>query len=286
MVYRKSFIALCLTVIIILSGCAVSQQQVMAPSLKEGEMRVHFLDVGQADSILIQLPNGQAMLIDGGNRDDGKKVVNYIKAAGIEKLDYVVATHPHEDHIGGLIEVVKKMQVDKIFMPRVVHTTKTFKQFIQAVIDKSKKFHRAKAGVLIYKDNTLHVDILAPVEDNYEKLNNYSAVVKIEYKNMGMLFMGDAENESENQIDVSRLRAQVLKVGHHGSSTATSSQFLSGVNPVYAVISVGKGNDYGHPHEKTLQLLKNSGVEILRTDEMGIIIMTTDGNSITICKGK
>lgn len=282
MVTRKGFIAILLTVLLILCSCTV-QQQVIAP-MNEGEMRVHFLDVGQGDSMLIQLPNGKSMLIDGGTRENGGNVVNYIKSAGIKKLDYIIATHPHEDHIGGLIKVVEKIPVEKIYMPKVSHTTKTFRQFVEAVISNGNKFYRAKTGVSIYNDKVLRIDILAPVEDNYEKLNNYSAVVKIEYKTVKMLFMGDAEHESEMQIDISGLPAQVLKVGHHGSSSATSPEFLSEVNPVYAVISAGKNNDYGHPHRETLQLLKSKGIEILRTDEMGTIIMTTDGKSIVVHK--
>ena len=270
---------MCLIVILSMSGCASIEQPVIAP-LKNQEMRVHFLDVGQADSILIQLPNQKVMLIDGGNRDDGKGVVKYIKSAGINKIDYIVATHPHEDHIGGLIEVVKSISFDKIYMPKTPHVTETFKQFIQEIINSGKNIHRARTGVTICQEDELKIRIIATVGEHYEKLNNYSTVIKIDYKNVGFLFMGDAEIESEAQLDPIDLSAQVLKVGHHGSSSATSLKLLNHVNPKIAVISAGKANDYGHPHQKTISLLESKRINILRTDKNGVIILTTNGDSI------
>ncbi len=258
---------------------ALAPQEVPAPQ-KEGEMRVHFLDVGQGDSILIELPNAQRMLIDGGTRSAGDSVLGYLQTLGIDTLDYLIATHPHEDHIGGLIRVVEDIPLGKVYMPKVVHTSKTFENFVEAVVGKGHKFQRARAGVVMVDDKDLRVDMLAPVGENYDNLNNYSAVVKLEYKNIGIILMGDAETDSEQEIDSARVRAQVLKAGHHGSRTSTSPGFLESVSPTYAVISCGEDNDYGHPHPETLERLDSARVSVLRTDQLGTVVLTTDGREI------
>lgn len=242
---------------------------------------VHFLDVGQADSIFIELPNKETMLIDAGNNADDKFVVNYIKNLSYNKINYVVGTHPHEDHIGGLDTVINTFDIGNIYMPKVEHTTKTFEDVLLAVKNKNLKIKTGKVGVNIVNNGDLKIDIIAPVNDKYEDLNNYSAVVKITYKDNSFLFMGDAEKLSEDELTAD-VKADVIKIGHHGSYTSTSEEFLKRVSPTYAVISVGKDNDYGHPHKETIDLLNNSNVKVYRTDIAGTIVIKSDGYNIDI----
>ncbi len=244
---------------------------------------VHYIDVGQADSIFIELPNSETLLIDAGNEENGPQIVNYIKALGYNKINYLVATHPHADHIGGMAYVVNNLTIGTIYMPKVATTTQTYADLLTAIASKGLTVTTAKAGVSLININDFKVVMLAPNKDQYDDLNNYSAVIKITYKNNSFLFMGDAEELSENEItgDVS---ADVLKVGHHGSSSSTGQTFLNKVNPKYAVISVGADNDYGHPAQTTLDKLTAIGATIFRTDKDGTVIFTSDGTNITVNK--
>lgn len=248
---------------------------------QEPILKIHFIDVGQADSIFIELPNKENMLIDAGNNADDKLVVDYIKKLKYDKIDYVIGTHPHEDHIGGLDKVIDYFDIGKIYMPKVSHNTKTFKDVLVSIDNKNLKITTAKAGINILDLEDLDVNIIAPVKNNYEDLNNYSAVLKIRYKNKTFLFMGDAEKISEQEI-VEYMKADVLKVGHHGSRTSTSKEFLQKVKPTYAIITVGKDNDYNHPHSEVMKLLKDFNVNIYRTDKSGTIILSSDGNEINV----
>ncbi|MBA1335074.1 MAG: Metallo-beta-lactamase superfamily [Firmicutes bacterium] len=282
MMGRRVIALLLLLPVLLFSGCSTLLDGHRVAVLEEGHLRVHFIDVGQGDSALIEFPNNMTMLIDGGNRPDGKAVVSYLKRAGIDSIDFLIATHPHEDHIGGLIKVVEDIPVGKVYMPRITHTSNTFMQFISLLRDKGHDLYRARSGVVILDEDGLKVEMLAPNRDSYEKLNNYSAVVKVSYRDTGIIFMGDAEKESEMEINPLKAKAQIIKIGHHGSGSSTSPEFLQAVNPGYAVISVGSNNDYGHPHAETLELLENRGIKVLRTDELGTIVITTDGSTINI----
>ena len=244
------------------------------------ELRVSFIDVGQGDSEFIELPNGETMLIDAGTNETGKNVVDYIKSLGYTSINYVVGTHPHEDHIGGLDDVIKTFDIGSIYMPKITADTKTFEDVLDAAESKNLMINTAKSGVSIMDTEDLSVKFLAPTLDSYENTNDYSAVVKVVYGDTSYLFTGDAEEFSENLI-TDDVKADVLKVGHHGSSTSTSTEFLKKVSPSSAVISCGKGNSYGHPHSETLQKLADMGTAVYRTDELGTIVSVSDGKTIT-----
>jgi competence protein ComEC len=250
----------------------------------DGRLVVHFIDVGQADCILIQLPDGKVSLIDGGNRGDAENVVSYIEKLGIKKIDYLLATHPHEDHIGGLPGVIKQFDIGKIYMPKVSANTMIFETLLTEIEKKNLKITSGKAGINIIDTDEINFFLIAPNSEKYDETNNYSLVARLDYRNNSFLFMGDAEKESEKEIIMEgyNIDVDVLKVGHHGGASSTSQIFLENVSPFYAVISVDKNNNYGHPHKETLERLSKMKVEVLRTDEMGTIIMTSDGNTINI----
>lgn len=251
-----------------------------------GNLKVCYIDVGQADSILIQ-QGSHNMLIDAGNNDDSDLVVKYLKNNGVKKLDYVIGTHPHEDHIGGLDEVIKNFDIGMLYMPKVSNTTKTFKDVLIAAQGKNLKITEPKVNST-FKLGNANCTILAPNATKYDDLNNYSIVTKIKFGNNSFLFTGDAEGISERQIASKQLdiKADVLKVGHHGSHSSTTDDFLTKVNPKYAVIMCGKYNDYGHPHKETLIKLSNKNVEVYRTDEVGTITAISDGNTISFDKNQ
>ncbi len=273
--------------IVFLFGCTgvdVSNQNVSNNSYSL--LKVHFLDVGQADSILIQFPNGETALIDGGNREDGRFVVEYIEKMGISRINYIIATHPHEDHIGGLPEVIKSFDIGKVYMPNKTSNTRIFKNLLEEIKNKGLKIIQAKGGLSIIDTEDLKFTIIAPNSEKYDETNEYSIVNKLIYKNTSFIFTGDAEKDSEEEMIKLgyNLKADVLKVGHHGGRTSTNYEFLKRVNPKFAVISVGKDNDYGHPHKEVLKRLDKMGIKVFRTDELGTIIATSDGYKINFNK--
>ena len=247
--------------------------------IQDGEkLQIWFLDVGQADSILIQ--NGDAnMLIDAGNNEDGKKLVSYSQSLGIETFQYVIGTHAHEDHIGGMDDIIDNFDIDTFYMPDAITTTATFESVLDSLEAKNIAFQTPSIDS-IFKLGNATIDVLYVGTDDSD-LNNTSIVLKLTYGNTSILFMGDAEKEVETIIEKKDISADVLKVGHHGSNTSSSKTFLEKVNPSYAIISVGTGNSYGHPSNTTIQNLENQNIQIYRTDENGTIIMTSDGTNIT-----
>lgn len=247
----------------------------------KGELKVHFIDVGQADAILLQQGNA-AMLIDGGNNGDRNKVKNYIEQEKITQLDYVIGTHAHEDHIGGLDYVINAFKVGKVYFPRQSANTKTFEDFAIAVKSKVGKLTAPKVGDT-FKLGDAVCTILGPNSSDYGDANDYSIVIKVVYGGTSFLFTGDAEEKSESEMLSSGLdlSATVLKVGHHGSRTSTGQDFLTKVNPKYAVISVGDVNSYGHPTQDAMDRLKAKNIPVYRTDESGTVVAVSDGKKVS-----
>jgi len=218
------------------------------------------------------------MLIDGGGNDDEKAICTYLQNQKIKKIQVLVGTHPHEDHIGALDAVINSFPVENVYLPKIMHNTQTFEQLLQAIKNKSLKIKTAQMGVRIPLRG-LSCAILSPEVRGYEEINDYSAVIKIAYGKQSFLFCGDASEQAESALLASGndVKASVIKIGHHGSRSSSSYRFLQAVAPHYAVISCGEDNPYGHPHPETLARLKKAGIELWRTDQMGTIIVTTDG---------
>ena len=228
-----------------------------------GIMEIDYFDVAQADAALIQV-NGKSMLIDAGTNDTKDEFVKMIKDEGIAKIDYVVGTHPHEDHIGGLDKVIDNFEVGDIIIPGVEHTTKTFESLVKSAAKKEKKIKKAIPGMEIDLGEGTKVEVFSPGKDEYKDLNNYSPIIKITYGENTFLFTGDAEKEVEKEVinGGNDLKSDVLKVGHHGSTSSTTEEFLELVNPEIAIISVGKENTYGHPEKEVLDRSKSRDIKI------------------------
>lgn len=287
---KKRCLSWILAAIMLFAGCTVSNQNIPSPKDNIASMEsdtnkllsVHYIDVGQGDSELIQLPNGQNMLIDSGTNESGDDLLSYLDAQNVKKIDYLIATHPHADHIGSMDDVVDKYEIGEIYMPRATTNSKTYERLLTAIDKKGLKIHTAKAKDVLFDKDNISAVILAPNSASYEDLNNYSVVIKLVYGDNSFLFTGDAEDISENEMlnAKANIRANVLKVGHHGSHSSTTPKFLDAVNPDIAVISCGVDNSYGHPHKETLSALNARHITVYRTDEDGSIILTSDGKNI------
>ena len=277
--FYKKFIILSLIVFLSFSLSSCETKSTFLSN--KNNLVIHYVDVGQGDSILIQI-HGKNMLIDAGTTQSTKDLINYLKKQKIDKLDYLVETHPHEDHIGGMSKIIDKFEVSKFYAPKVTATTKAFERMINSLQKKSLKIVIAKAGINLDLGSDVNCQILAPNSDSYKEVNNYSTVIKLNYGNTKFLFDGDAEKLSEDEMIAKGydLSCDVLKLGHHGSRTATSDEFLKLAQPKIAIVSCGLNNDYGHPHKPTLTKLKAINSKIYRTDKEGTIVLVSNGTRI------
>lgn len=249
----------------------------------EGTLELTMIDVGQADSFFFEQGDSTA-LIDCGTRSTGKDVVKYLKDQGITKIDYVFGTHPHDDHMGGMYDVITNFEVGKIILPDVTETITTnwYLKLMSEISTGNYTTEYAEVGTT-YNIGDATFEIIGPINAPTGNLNNYSTVIKVSFGEMDVIMTGDAEKDVE--ADILRtgaiLNAEILKVGHHGSDTSTSTEFLDAINPQYALISAKIGNKYNHPTEETMQNLKDRNIEVYRTDECGTVIATITTNNVT-----
>lgn len=251
-----------------------------AENLSSPNFEVHFIDVGQADSALI-LCDGEAMLIDGGTNEAGSLVADYIEEQDVDRLKYMIGTHPHEDHVGGLDTVMDSVTTETLLVPTLEYDSRTYGDILEAAGNNHVTIQYPAVGNT-YSLGEAVITVLAPVRSGYVDTNNYSIVVRIDYGEISFLFTGDAEIESEyDMLETGlNLNADVLKAGHHGSDTSTSEGFIRAVCPSYAVISAGTHNSYGHPATQTIERLTEYGVIYYRTDELGTVTAFSDGKDI------
>lgn len=259
----------------------------LSPSavIPEGELEVHFLDVGNADCILVR-QGEQNMLIDAAERDNGEEIIRYLAQQGVQKLDLVIATHPHADHIGGMAEVINRFPVSRFvmsFMPdEATPTTLVYTRMLEALDAQGVQVDEAIPGD-VYELGTARLQILAPYE-SVDDANDISVVSRLTFGERAFVFTGDTGKGVEKQMleGPYTLRADVLKLSHHGSNTGNSERFLYEVMPQYAVITCGEGNSYGHPHQEVLDRVLRREIQPLRSDVHGTIVFTTDGTELTV----
>lgn len=267
-----------LAVSVIIGACCLNASMTSSAADVE-QMEVHFIDVGQGDATLIKCGE-HFMLIDAGDTSKGTAIQNYLQKQKVEKLDYLILTHPDADHIGGAPVIITKFEIDKVFISNYEKDNKTYQKLIQALDNKRLKATTPKVGAKYYL-GTAEITILAP-NGAYDNPNDASVCFLIKNGDNRFLFIGDAEEKAEEDIldNSFEICADVYHAGHHGSETSTTEEFLKAVKPTYAVISCGEGNSYGHPHAQTLNLFRTNGIKVFRTDEQGSIVAVSDGREI------
>ncbi|MGM9974969.1 MAG: ComEC/Rec2 family competence protein [Clostridiaceae bacterium] len=246
-------------------------------------LNIHFIDVGQGDSILIQYKN-KNILIDAGPDYSEKFLIKYLKDNKIKSLDVVIATHPHEDHIGGMDAIIKAFKIKSFHAPKIISNDESFVKMVKSLRDRNLLINQIKNGKSISLDKEAKIYFLSPSEDSYENINNYSAVALLTYKNTSYLFAGDAEEPIENELmnNYPELKTDLIKLGHHGSKTSSTEPFLRTLSPKIAVISCGLGNDYNHPAPIIMDRIRALDIKALRTDTMGTIVIISNGKDIII----
>ena len=253
-------------------------------------MAVHYIDVGQGDAILLQAPTGENMLIDAGPGASEEKLLSYLDEADVETVDYFVLTHPDEDHIGGADRVFEACTVSTVIMPECERDTKVYQKLIDSIENEEgcEQIEPIYGDVYLVAEG-MTVTVLSPLMEEYDDVNDYSIVLRVDYYETSFLFTGDAGTEVEEQMldywEEEKLDCDVLKVGHHGSRTSSSKAFLEAVTPEYAVISSGEGNKYGHPHAEIVARLEKDCPYVYRTDELGSVVLTSDGETIAFVSG-
>lgn len=286
----KRFLCVLLTlaILLLMSSCSLqeSNSQPTASKSDSAGLTVHFINVEQGDSILLESA-GEFVLIDAGERDYGEKVLAYIQKQGANSLKYVIATHPHSDHSGGIRTVLNGMKAEHFITSETDCDTFSWLKTLKLVDQLNIDYIDAKAGST-YSFGSADFSIMAPLSSGYEGYNNYSVVTKVVCGDISFLLTGDAEYESETEMLTANedLSADVLKCGHHGSSDSTCDSFLKAVDPAFAVVSCGLNNEYGHPHRETVTRLKRIGCPMLRTDEAGTIVAHTDGTTLSFSSEK
>lgn len=251
------------------------------------EAQVYFIDVGQGDSELIRLKDSEIdILIDAGTRSTKQELADYLKELGVDDIDILIGTHPHEDHIGGMAKIIEEFPIGTLYLPEtsdeMTPTTKTYESLLDAAESKNVTVRTAAAGDVLLEQGNTSFKVLSPSHTDYDNLNDYSIVTRLKVGDTAFLFQGDAETPVEEEIldsgaDVS---CDVIKLGHHGSSTSSSRAYLEAANPSAAVISCGVGNEYGHPHRETMDLLKKLSITPYRTDTQKTLLAETDGKTI------
>ncbi|EJT5913773.1 ComEC/Rec2 family competence protein [Clostridium perfringens] len=253
---------------------------------KDSKLMISYMDVGQGDAAYIKV-NGNDILIDAGPRSNSKELLEQLKAKNIDDFELVIATHPHEDHIGGMVDVFKEYEVKAFYSPKITHTTKTYENLVKAVKNEGLKTKELKGGMVIDLGEGAKFEVFTPQKSEYEELNDYSPIMKLSFGDTSYLFTGDAEKLAEEEALAkykTSLDSDVIKFGHHGSSSSSSNAFIEAVSPKYGIISCAKDNKYGHPHRETLDIIKKYNIKTFRTDTDGEIILTSDGKSINFNK--
>lgn len=253
---------------------------------KDSQLMISYMDVGQGDAAYIKV-NGNDILIDAGPRSNSKELLEQLKAKNIDDFELVIATHPHEDHIGGMVDVFREYEVKAFYSPKITHTTKTYENLVKAVKDEGLKTKELKSGMVIDLGEGAKFEVFTPQKSEYEELNDYSPIMKLSFGDTSYLFTGDAEKLAEEEALAkykTSLDSDVIKFGHHGSSSSSSNAFIEAVSPKYGIISCAKDNKYGHPHRETLDIIKKYNIKTFRTDTDGEIILTSDGKSINFNK--